>query len=249
MTYRQFKDDIAVALGMTHDDALWGDETILSSIVLCENRLVSQDLKEDLGVAADGRAAQDKITTNTFPVTFNATPDDILWAHHWFDLSAPIHDLGHGKGVGFVRYHIPSIPQNCPPSVAKATFTQTTLASLTAIYGSTYQHPSPSQPYFCRSGDSKYGRVYIFGMDPAIKKLLVGLYVAADYILLDPDSELKLRPAMQSILKQMVLDMLVWPMQIPQERLKNDGRDMEPGQVVHTRPALGVNHPSMIEKP
>jgi hypothetical protein len=80
MTYNQFIDGVAVAMGYTHDDALYNREYILACTIYAENKLVSQDFSRDLGKGSNGVAAQDKLTTAIVPVTYNQTPNDVEWA-------------------------------------------------------------------------------------------------------------------------------------------------------------------------
>lgn len=249
MTYNQFIDGVAVAMGYTHDDALYNREYILACTIYAENKLVGQDLSRDLGKASDGVAAQDKLVTRTVDVTYNATPDDAEWAYHYFELPEQVFDLSHGAGISFVRYHQPSLPVACPPSVAKATFSQTSIAALSALYATSYQDPRPSRPYFARSRDGQGGRVRIFGIDPEISKLIVGLHVAADFATIDPATEMNIGPARLHVLMEMVMEMLTWALQIPQERLKNDGADFGPDQAFQTRPLISANDPANLESP
>jgi hypothetical protein len=247
MTYNDLISDIAVALGFTHDDSLLGREALAAIIVNAENKLAGQDLASDLGPASNGVVAQDKLTTfPAVPVVYTQNTNDVEWAHHYLVLPAAVHDIAHGAGIGFVRYHRPSIPVNCPPSVARATFTQTSLGALSAIYQHPVQRPSASQPYFCRAFDNNEDRIYIFGMDPQVTKLLLGLYVASDYLSVDLNGELRTPPARIFDLKRLAMQMSFWSMTIPQERLKADGRDMEPNQPINAPPIISVNDPAMI---
>jgi hypothetical protein len=249
-SYNELISDIAVALGFTHDDSLLGREALAAIVVAAENKLAGQDLANDLGPASNGVVAQDKLTTfPAVPVVYTQNTNDVEWAHHYLVLPAAVHDIARGAGIGFVRYHRPSLPINCTPSVARAVFTQTSLGALSAIYEHPVQKPSHAQPYFCRAFDNNEDRIYIFGMDPQVTKLLLGLYVAADYLTVDLDSELRTPPARVFDLKRLAMQMSFWSMTIPQERLRNEGRDLEPGQQVNAPPIISVNDPAMISNP
>ena len=76
-----------------------------------------------------------------------------------------------------------------------------------------------------------------------ITKLLVGLYYAPKFDTMSLDEEMRIDPHRLHDLKRLVLNMSVWPLGMPQERLKNDGRDLEPQQVVNMRPLVSVNDP------
>jgi hypothetical protein len=248
MTYAQLRDEIAKALGYVHDDSLFTQDALLADIVHAVNKLSAQDLNSDIGSKGDGRGAQDKLTHKILPVVYNATPDDTEWAYHWMVIPDNVQDLTNGAGVSLIRYHRPSLPINCPPSIARATFTQTTTASLSAIYDSKMQRPKATRPYFTRAYDQQQERIYFFGLDPQVTKLLVGLYIAPSFLSVDPNEEIRLGPHRIYDLKRMVLDMNMWPLQIPQERLKNDGRDLEPDQPIQTRPIISVNDPSVVSQ-
>jgi len=249
MTYAQLRDEIAKALGYVHDDSLFSQDALLADIVHAANKLSAQDLNTELTPRADGRGAQDKLTHKIVNVVYNPTPDDTEWAYHWLVLPDNVQDLTNGGGISLVRYHRPSLPVNCAPSIARATFTQTTTASLSAIYDSKWQRPKASRPYFARAYDSGQDRIYLFGLDPSITKVIVGMYVATNFLTVDPDEEIRLGPHRIFDLKRMVLMMNMWPLQLPQERLKNDGRDFEPDTPIQTSPIISVNDPAVLSQP
>jgi HAMP domain-containing protein len=58
-----------------------------------------------------------------------------------------------------------------------------------------------------------------------------------------PDETINLPIEKLELIKKLVLASEGWLLNIPQDRLRNDGRDFEPGQVIHTPPAISVNHP------
>lgn len=249
MTYATFIDDVLASLGFSHDDRLWYRDSILQNVLYAQAKLVSQTLSEDLGPKFDGTAAQHKLSTAVVPVTYNEQPDDANWAYLWFDLPSHVYDIPFDGGLAWIRYHRPSLPVNCPPSVAGAVFSRTSLGALSTIYGSTYQRPSEAQPWFCRSRINEIDRVYLFGMSPLITKVLIGIYAAPSFTEVSFGDEMMIDEDRLFALKRMVMEMAIWPLGIPQERLKNDGRDFEPNQVVNTRPIISVNDPAMLEPP
>lgn len=246
MTYKEFIDDILVTIGMGFDDALWYTDNILMNVLHCEKKLVTQSLAVDTGVASDGRSASRQLSTIVVPVTYNQTPSDLNWAYLYFDLPSEVYDLPHDKGINMVRYHRPSLPVGCRPSIASTPFTGTTLASLDSMYSHRHMAPSESRPYFARAKAGNADRVYLFGISPLITNVLVGLFSTPRYDMVDLDSDMQANPQQLFTLKEMVLDMAVWPMSIPQERLKNDGRDGEPGQVINPRRLQSINSPAVL---
>lgn len=248
-TYGSFCDDILVTLGMSQDDGTWYRDNILQNALYCEHKLVTQSLQGDLGPASDGRGAQRQLSTVIVPVTYQAQPTDTQWAHLYFDLPSDVYDLPHDGGVNMVRYWQPSLPVSCPPSIARAVFTPTTLSSLNSMYGHRHMAPSESRPYYARARAGMSDRVYLFGVSPLITSVFVALFAAPRFLDVSFDDKMQANPQQLFTLKRMVLEMSVWPLQIPQSRLRNDGRDLEPGQVVNTRPIISVNDPAVLENP
>jgi hypothetical protein len=251
-TYDQITDDIMVAMGYTHDDSLRNKEAVLYNVKLGVDKLKSQQLQKNKDVG-DYRRNSDMVSTFIVPITHNDVEDDVItdFDASFFDLPTSIYSLDHDGGVSFVRYLRNEIPFGCPPAVALTPFTGATLASMHTFYQSAYQRPQSNRPYFARAraktGDTYRDRVYLFGVSTEIKHLLVGLYAAPDYTEIDPDEEIGLPPHLLMALKQMVIDLERWALQVPQERLKNDGRDLEPNQVVRTERQMSLNNPIQLD--
>ncbi len=252
MTYNQIAQDIEVTMGFTHDDALRARPAILYNVLLVVNKLKDQLLSKQLSIG-DTKAASSMTSTFPVQVTHESVPDTSTdsWDRCYFDLPTSVYSLPNDRGVVFVRYLRNEIPHGCPPAVARRPFTATTLASLSGLEESKYQRPNPSRPYYARGRETVGGvvkdRVYVFGVSSNVKSLLVGLFAAPDFTTFDPDAPVDLPDEMLHTAKRMILDMEAWALQIPQERLKNDGRDFEPGEVVRTRPAISVNDPAQID--
>ena len=252
LSYAQIADDVAVTLGYTHDDALRYREAILYNVKLVIDKLKKQQLTKQYSTG-DGRAASSMLSTFTVPVVYNDVGDTVVTDFDavYFDLPTSIYSLPNDGGVNFVRYLRNDIPMNCTPAVARTPFTGTTLAALNTIYSSAYQTPRPDRPYFARAkagdGENTKDRVYLFGLSSGISALLVGLYAAVDYDTLDPDAPVDIPEELLHTVKKMLLADEAWLLQVPQERLKNDGRDLEPGQPIQTRPPISINDPSQAD--
>jgi hypothetical protein len=250
MTWATFIDDILNVLGMGHDDRLMLRDGVLQNALFALHKINGQDLSAGaVDKGSDGEAYTHMESVVVVPVTYNATPDDTLWAYLWFDLPSEVYDLPHDRGIRFVRYHRPSLPVNCRPSIAGKPFTRTTLGSLSTLYDHRRQSPREDRPYYARATVGNIDRVYLFGVSPQITKVLVGLLYAPNFMDVSFDDDIPIDPAKLHLLKRMVLQMAVWPLSIPQERLKNDGRDFEPNQVINTRPIISVNDPAILELP
>lgn len=243
-TLANIADDIMATMGYETDDALRNREAIMYNATLIINKLKTQELERNLK-KGDELSASSMVSTYVVPVVRNDVADEVVTDFDacFFDLPTPILNLDNNSGVSFVRYLRNEIPDGCPPAVARTPFTITTLASVYNIYGSAYQSPRSDRPYVAQS----QGRLYLFGVPEGVKHLLVGLYAASDFISFDPQAEIDLPPHLYHTMKKMLLEMESWLLQIPQERLKNDGRDLEPNQTVQTRPIISVNDPSQFD--
>lgn len=241
MTYRQFVDDIMVALGYTHDDALRTRANIAFNVMMAINKVKDQFLTKAMSV--DLREGADQ--SQTFIVNL-ATQADLN--RRYFDLPVEIYSLPTDGGVDRVGYYRDNLPANCPPSAARTPFTIITTSQLAAYWGTTHQGPNESRPYVTRESSVNNGirtdRVYVWGVNPLVTQLEVGLFVAMGNVDdMPPDETINLPIEKLELIKKLVLASEGWLLNIPQDRLRNDGRDFEPGQVIHTPPAISVNHP------
>lgn len=248
MTYAEFVDDVLVTLGMVHDDALRYRDNILQNTLHALTKLGYQDLKGDTGKTSDGRAASGELSVAVVPLTYIEQPTDIEWAHLYFNLPSEVYELPNDKGINFIRYHRPSLPVNCPPSIAGASFTVVTLAQLTGIYGHRWLTPQPNRPFAARYKNGNVDKVCLFGVSPLVTKVIVGFFAVPNYMEVDYADDMPIQPDRFFDLKRMVMAMEFWPMTIPQERLKNDGRDLEPGEVIRPANPISVNDPAMVSK-
>ena len=234
---------------MDHDDAMRNREAILYVAHLGILKLKKQTIAKRLGVG-DTQAISDMVSTYIVPVVHNDVGDDVVsdWDAVWFDLPTTVFSLDDGRGISAIRYLRNELPMNCGPAFALTPFTQTTLAGLNSIYGSAYQKPNTSRPYYARARANTLtgpkDRVYLFGIDQSINHLVVALFAIPDFTTLDPDAPVDLPDEMLMTLRKMILETEAWALQIPQERLQNDGRDLQPGEVVRTSRLTSVNDPS-----
>lgn len=244
MTYGEFVNDILVALGMNHDDALRTRRNVAFNVLMAINKVKNQSLSKHLG--QDWRDGAEQ--AQTFIVTLFTQAD---LNRRYFDLPVDIYDLPTDGGLDRVGYYRNNLPANCTPAVARTPFTIVTTSQLAAYYGTTHQSPNESRPYVTRETSVNNGvrtnRVYVWGVNPLVTQLEVGLFAAlADVDDMPPDQEINLPVDKLDLIKKLVLASEGWLLNIPQDRLRSDGRDFEPGQQVHTPPAISVNHPINI---
>lgn len=247
-TYAQIADDVAIALGYSHDDSIRKRGQIAYNVKIVRDKLAKQILSDD-AQRNDPRSSSDMLTTEIVAVTWNDVADTVVTDFDavYFDLPSAVIGARYDGGINFIRYLRNDIPMECPPGLSRTPFTGTTLASLNAIYGSAYQRPSPKQPYYARAKASGRDRVYLFGIRDKVKHLHIGIYAALDFLTMGLDGDINLPDEKLHTLKQLVMQMELGILQVPQERDRNDGRDFEPGQVTRTNSPISINHPSQAD--
>lgn len=251
-TLRQLAMDVGVMLGMDHDDAIRGEFALMSSAKACIDKLNDQVVSGAIK-AGDDLSVADMVQVFagiTLTVNTAATTDD--WDYLYFDLPQQVYSLPRDKGVAFISYNRLGLPPNCPPQVARAQFSATTITRLQGLYGSRIQKPAPNRPYFARFRTDVSGtitdRVYVAGVDPQAKYLIVGLYTTGGSTVVEiaqaADQEINLSPEYLRAVKKMMLDDEAWLLQIPQQRWVNDGRDLDPKEIVRVSRQLSLNDPA-----
>lgn len=244
MTILQLADDVGVALGFTHDDALLNRTALVYNVKLAADRIRSQMLSKDQ--SGDIRNSSDMLETFIVDVTVNQANANIQWDCMYFDLPRELYSLPYDGGLAWVRYHRTGLPPNCPPQIARTTFTHTTLGSLSGLFGAIYEAPCDTRPYVARDKD----RVYLFGVQQQVTKLHVGLFCSLPNLdeITDANinADLGIPPEKLLAIKKLVIDTSRFSLQLP-ERLKNDGRDLDPGQPIRTERQVSLNDPLQLE--
>lgn len=239
-------DEVAVSLGFTHDDARQNRTTLSYYVKIAVDKLNDRRLTKDY--SGDQRSSASNIETFVVDVVHQVAPftpsgdagaaDECLF----FEPPANLLNLPFDGGLVWVRYHRPTLPLNCPPSIAGANFGITTLGSLSTLYGQAYQRPNESRPLVARD---RY-RCYVYGCSPLIKKLRIGLLCALpDMRDIDPNAPLQIPDEYLMDVRKLVLDSAKFSLLVP-ERLRNDGRGLEPGEQVRTEKQVSVNDPINI---
>lgn len=242
MTLFQIADEVAVALGYTHDDARMNRIALAYNVKIAVEKLRDQIITRTISIGGDQRQAADMLEVFVVTPSWHEASGQNDWSYHFFDLPCDLYSLPHDGGLSWVRYNRHNLPRNCTPTIAKAVFTHTTLGALSAFYGSTYQKPSPKQPYVARDKD----RVYIYGVDQQVKSLIIGVFCALpDFTEIDPNEKVDIPEEYLLPLKKMVIDTCRFSLMVP-ERLKNDGRDLEPNGPIRTERMMSINDPAVV---
>lgn len=243
-TWNEVADDVLISMGYTHDDALRHRAPVIFNATIIYNKLLMQELRRD-EAANDAIGSSSLLFTYIVDLTHRDVGDNVSneFDASYFDLPTQIMNLENGSGLNMVRYLRNDIPFGCRPAIARTPFSITTLPQVYSLYQSAYQSPRSDRPYAAQVQD----RVYVFGVPQSVKQLLIAVFPAADFMEIDPDKPIGLAPHLFHTLKKMLLDMEGWMLQIPQERLQNDGRDFQPEQIVGTRPLVSINDPAQTD--
>lgn len=242
MTLFNIADEVAVALGYTTDDARMNRIALAYNVKIAVDKVRDQIITKSISIGGDQRQAADMLEVFVVNTAWHQAADQNDWNYHYFELPRKLYSLPGDGGLNWVRYNRNDLPRNCTPSIARAVFTHTTLGALSGLYGSTYQMPSNVQPYVARDKD----RVYIYGVDPQVKTLLVGLYCTLpDFTSINPNEDVDIPEEYLLTVKKMVIDTCRFSLMVP-ERLKVDGRDLEPNQQIRTERLSSINDPANI---
>jgi hypothetical protein len=156
-------------------------------------------------------------------------------------LPESIYDYNNDRGIDYISYWIEEeAGENCPPRFTSHTFTRTTPKQSERLYYDKDEMPSPSNPYFYRTGDS----VYFLGIEKVnVREVEIGIFSTFDPLTeVDLDSPFDFPEELLMILKRQVLDLGRFSLMVPEER-KNDGNaDVNPGEIPQTK-LVSVNDP------
>lgn len=233
-------------LGENFDDAELSRGRVLYNVQLVAARLLQQHQAKIDDLGAGGRSSGAFLATYVLDVEEDADLNN----RPYITLPITLFDLSNDGAIRYITY-FPDDEDACEPHLQSVQFTRTTPSALRALSGSVYQRPSPRSPYFYRassyaSDPPGMNRVYLVGVQ-GIEQVEIGLLSAIDPASTpSPSEEMNFPPELLYILKRHVLDLRNWAMTIPQERLRNDGRDTDVGG--QSRPPgrlVSVNDPSV----
>lgn len=241
MTLRWFIGELRVALGETIDDSLLSDRALVYYVSLCLNKVKEQEIARAL-------RRNDSTQLQSYVHTFQNIPvlEDAVRDRRYVTLPTNVYGVRNGRGVDFVAYYRIGLGANCPPEVARVQFDATTWRELLDLYQSKdpIRMPSAVRPRYIQED----GRLYLFGMEPQVKSLELGLLSSFDPATgLGMDEEVPVSPETLFDIRRMVLSLGSWVLLQPNERLLNDGRDWAVGErKPPAGPAISVNDPIMV---
>lgn len=237
MTIGELVDDVQVALGEVHDDALLPEGLIMYYVGLATNKLAAQIATKQIR-RNDFKGLMGFVSTMVVPTQLDTT-----LTRRYID-TPPVLDLPNGRGIDFIAYYRNDLLENCPPQVARVQFNATSWRELPLLYSDPITKPSAQRPYFIDGPE----RISLFGMQPQVTSVEVGLITtfAAD----DPEADIPLPPDALFDLRRMVLMAANWSLLAPNERRLNDGADFPVGmQKPQPPPPMSVNDPLVTTQP
>lgn len=237
---RTVVDDLMKDFRQQFDDKMLQRSQVAHWVIMFGNRLLSQHIaKRDSG-------AYLSIYPNV-PIQVAAENDapNVVKGRKHIVLPTCIFDYTQDGGVEYVSYYMDKQKPGCPPPFTNILFSRTTPSDVARIYGSTYEKPSGTNPYWYRAG--KY--IYLLGLECINPTALeIGIYSTLKPITdptLDLDEAFLFPEELLIQLKRQVLDLGRFVMVIPEERV-NDGVDDQkqmPGGKITSVNELSEDYP------
>lgn len=232
---RTIVDDLSKDFKQVFDDKLITDAQIAHWVIMIGNRLLSQHIaKRDSGAFLH---IYGDVPIIVSPITNNP---NVLKNRKYIVLPENIFDYDKDGGIEYISYYMEDQQPDCPAPYTWVKFHRTSPSDLERLYMSSYEKPTPKNPYFFRAGDN----IYLLGIECVNpKKLEIGIYstikpvTSAD---LDLDQPFRFPEELLIQLKRQVLDLGRFVMMIPEERV-NDGVDQKATQGIPTAKLVSVN--------
>lgn len=233
-TLRTIVNDISKDLKQVSDDKEVLDIQIAHWVIMIANRIRSQHIsKRDSGAFL---SVFPNIPVQQF--TVNTSPNEIK-GRKYIEIPEVIYDYDKDGGIEYISYYVDGIEPGCPPPFTNQTFTRTTPSDVQRIYFSSYEKPSPKNPYFYRVGPY----VYLLGVECVnVKAVEIGIYAALRPVTdptLDLDKRFDFPEETLYILKRQVLDLGRFVLMMPEDKV-NDG-NQQANQAVPTNKLTSVN--------
>jgi hypothetical protein len=232
---RTIVDDLEQDFKQMYDDRSISKGQIAHWVIMLGNRLLSQHIaKRDSGAFLHiyGNVPIEVANTTVNP--------NQLRARKYIKLPANIFDYTKDGGIEYITYYIDDLEVSDLPPYTYVNFQRTTPSDLRRIYESSYEKPSPENPYFFRAGEY----IYLLGIECVNpSRIEIGIYstikpVTSSEISLD--MQFPFPEELLIILKRQVLDMGRFVMLIPEDRV-NDGKDDVGQAAVPTNKLVSVN--------
>ena len=228
-------DDISKDLKQVSDDKKIEKSQVAYWVLMVANRLKSQHIEK----RDSNQFLHTYVNVPIETVSASSNPNTVKGRKR-IELPTYIYDFNKDKGIDYISYWIEDDADcDLPPEFTDKTFTRTTQKKSTRLYMDDYEKPSPSNPYFYRSG-SKY--VYFLGLEKVnVQAVEIGIFSTFDPLTtIDLDAPFDFPEELINVLKRQVLDLGRFVLQIPEER-RNDGISTTPSENVPTQKLISVN--------
>lgn len=225
-----FKDvvrDIIVSLNQVFDDKDILETQVAYWTLVIANRLKALHIeKRDSGAFL-----------TTFPKIPVLTGDGVLTpkGRKYIVLPKNIYDFDNDRAINYISYEA----EDCDQPLKRVVFTRTKPASLSRLSMSKYENPSPTNPYFYRSGDN----IYLIGIECVLTTFVeLGLFTALDPVTeIDMDAPFDFPEELLTILQRQVLDLGRFILMIPEQRVNDGENDIAKQGNVPTQKITSVN--------
>jgi hypothetical protein len=235
---RTIVDDLEVDLKQMYDDRSISKSQIAHWVIMVGNRLLSQHIgKRDSGAFLH--------IYGDIPVEVetNISNPNQMPGRKFIKLPVNIFDYDKDGGIEYITYYIDDLKPSENAPYTYVNFNRTTPSDLRRHYFSSFEKPSPENPYFFRAGEF----IYLLGIECInTKRIEIGIYstikpITSDSI--DLDMNFPFPEELLIVLKRQVLDMGRFVMMIPEDRV-NDGKDDIGASQIPNNKLVSVNEMS-----
>lgn len=211
-------DDILVTIKQTFDDRQVSQAQVSYWVILVANQLLGQhNIKRDSGAFL--------ATYSGVPVKKSgaSTNPNIVKDRKYIELPGGIFDYDRDGGVEYIAYYNPD--EKCDPEFAKKTMQRTSPAEVAWLNLDKSTKPSPSNPYWYRTGDI----IYLLGIEKVpVNEIEIGIYQTIDPLeKIDIDKPFPFPQELLHVLKRQVTDLARFSFLFPKDS-DNDGTDSQP---------------------
>lgn len=216
-TYRYLSHDILETFKQEFDDKEFQLSHVVFWIQTISNRLVAQHSKKFMTGAFSSTftgVTIQKATTSQIP--------DVVAGRKYISLPENVFDLDNDKAIQYISYELNT---GCAerPAFTSVFFQPTTVMKAYRLEFNPYESPQPDNPYFYRVKNN----VYLLGLEciniPTVEICLLTSQDPTDVC--DLDDEVRIPDELIPILREQVLALGRFALQIPRERI-NEGSDM-----------------------
>lgn len=229
-------DEIRESINQVFDDANITPAQVVYWIRVTANKLLSQHIPKRNSGAFLSTFDNIPVLISSGSVSVN---NDVIKQRKFIQLPKEVFDFDTDRGIEYLAYVSDGGPL-CPPRFTEVTFQRTTPKQSHWLYKSPYTEPSPSNPYWYRTGHN----IYLLGVEAIVVPYLeLGAYMPIDpleLIDLNYDQPFNFPSELMDTLKRQVLDLARYSYLFPRESKNNTGSE-EPEQPPGVQKIVSVN--------